>query len=65
MLILVILIAFAVLKLFGLWVGKSSNIIGICLTNSAITLSATCIIRAPIFIRVWYFDTEKFTSVVP
>lgn len=65
MLILVISIAFATLRLFVGLGGKRSNIIGICLTNSDITLSATGIICAPIFIRVWYFDTEKFTSVLP
>lgn len=65
MFIFVILIAFAVLRLLAGVRGSCSNISGMCLTNSAITLSGTCIIRAPISIRVRYFDFEKFTAVIP
>lgn len=65
MLIFVILIAFTALRLFVGLGGNKSSIIGMCLTKSDMMLSATCIIRAPIFIRVGYFDTEKFTPIIP
>ena len=65
MFIFVILIAFIALRLLVELGGNSSKIIGMCLTNSDTTLSATCIIEPPIFIRVRYLYSQKLTAVIP